>query len=198
MQNLALCLIKLDRLDEAARLQQRVLEIGERQLGPLHPNVLRALHNMAYIHFLQGDHADAQPLCELAITGREKILGKDSLETYGSVELLGVIYFRRGELEEAQTILRRAIKGFRSQSSGAASGVLQMFRALDWLAQVCEARGDVEQAKLCYEEALEGHFQALGRKHPTTKKNLRSLQELLEKVGEVGEAEMVGRRFGDV
>lgn len=72
MQNLALCMIKLKRLDEAAQLQQHVLEIGERQLGSLHPTILRALHNMAYIHFLQDKCADAQPLCELAITGREK------------------------------------------------------------------------------------------------------------------------------
>ncbi|KAL1634772.1 hypothetical protein SLS56_002174 [Neofusicoccum ribis] len=198
VQSLALCLIKLDRLDEAARLQQRVLEIGERQLGSLHPTILRALHNMAYIHFLQGKHADAQPLCELAITGREKILGKENLETYGSVELLGAIYFRRGELEDAQNILRRAVKGLRSQSSGMGSGVLSLFRALDWMAQVCEARGDDAQARICYEEALEGHLQALGPMHPTAKKNLQRLQELLERVGDVSEMEKVGRRFDNV
>lgn len=199
MRNLATCLIKLDRLEEAAQLQQHVLEIGERQLGSLHPTVLRALHNMAYIYFLQDKQADAQPLCELAIAGREKILGKDNLETFGSIELLGVIYFRQGMHEEAQNILRRAIKGFCMQSGGPSSGILPLFRALDWLAQVCEARGDYAQAIQHYKEALEGHLRVLSPTHPTTKKKYKSLQEALEKFGGIARGlENLRRKFAVV
>ncbi len=51
---------------EAEPLYQRSLAIGEKTLGPEHPQVAMSLNNLAGLYRAQGQHAEAEPLYQRA------------------------------------------------------------------------------------------------------------------------------------
>ena len=68
---------KAGKYAEAIPLQQRVLAILEKVLGPDDANVATALKNLAILYRVQGRYADAEPLFKRSLAIREKALGPD-------------------------------------------------------------------------------------------------------------------------
>jgi tetratricopeptide (TPR) repeat protein len=58
----AAALRKARKYSEAVLLEQQVLAIREKQLGPDHPNVALSLFNLADLYRTQGHYADAESL----------------------------------------------------------------------------------------------------------------------------------------
>ena len=48
--------------DDAEPLHKRALEIREKALGPVHPDVASSLNNLASLYKDQGKYEDAEPL----------------------------------------------------------------------------------------------------------------------------------------
>ena len=61
----------------AEPLFERALAIGEKALGPDHPDVATSLNNLAELYRAQGAYARAEPLYERALAIWEKALGPD-------------------------------------------------------------------------------------------------------------------------
>mmetsp|Transcript_4240 Transcript_4240/g.13993 ORF Transcript_4240/g.13993 Transcript_4240/m.13993 type:complete len:96 (+) Transcript_4240:346-633(+) len=61
----------------AKPLYERAIEIGEKTLGPNHPNLAIRLNNLAGLLEAQGLYTQAKPLYERAIEIDEKALGPD-------------------------------------------------------------------------------------------------------------------------
>jgi tetratricopeptide (TPR) repeat protein len=61
----------------ATEVAQRALELGERELGPNHPDVAQSLNNLAELYRAQGQYAQAEPLYKQALAMRQKSLGPD-------------------------------------------------------------------------------------------------------------------------
>src|SRR3989440_4969588 len=60
---------------EAESLYQRAIAIGEKVLGPEHPNLASGLNNLAGLYRDRGKHEEAEPLYRRALAILEKVLG---------------------------------------------------------------------------------------------------------------------------
>jgi tetratricopeptide (TPR) repeat protein len=62
---------------EAEPLHRRAIAIGEKALGPEHPDFATRLNNLAGLYRATGRHAEAEPLYERALAIGEKALPPD-------------------------------------------------------------------------------------------------------------------------
>src|SRR5262245_1890562 len=72
-------------------LYKRALAIGEKVLGPNHPNVAGALSNLAALYVDQRRHADAEPLHKRALAIGEKVLGPNHPNVAKALSNLAVL-----------------------------------------------------------------------------------------------------------
>ena len=77
------------RYAEAEPLYKRALAIREKALGPDHPDVAKALNNLAVLYQKQGRYAEAEPLYKRALAIREKALGPDHPDVATDAEQSG-------------------------------------------------------------------------------------------------------------
>jgi len=63
------------RYTEAEGCYLRAIAIGEKALGPEHPNLATRLNNLGLLYWNQGKYEEAEPLYQRAITIYEKALG---------------------------------------------------------------------------------------------------------------------------
>jgi tetratricopeptide (TPR) repeat protein len=66
---------------EAELLYQRTIAIGEKVLGPEHPNLAIRLNNLANLYQDQGKYGEAEPLYRRSLSIFEKVLGKGHRST---------------------------------------------------------------------------------------------------------------------
>jgi CHAT domain-containing protein len=90
-----------------------VLTIREQGLGPNHPDVARALRELAYLIQITGDRDAARSLNERAIRIFEKTFGPDNPEMVTSLGGLAFIEWESGRPNLALPMLIRAITGAR-------------------------------------------------------------------------------------
>ena len=77
----AAALHRAGRISEAIPLAQQVLAIREKQLGPDHPDVEKAINDLAQAYHDQGRFMDAEPLFRRALAMQEKALGPEHPST---------------------------------------------------------------------------------------------------------------------
>src|SRR5262245_66595533 len=73
-------------------LYKRALAIGEKVLGPNHPNVAGALSNLAALYVDQRRHADAEPLHKRALAIGEKVLGPNHPNVANDLNNLALLF----------------------------------------------------------------------------------------------------------
>ena len=81
MANLAVTYWNQGRWDEAAGLQEKVLEARSRLLGKEHPDTLRAMANLAGTYRNQGRWDEAAGLEEKVLEATIRLLGKEHPDT---------------------------------------------------------------------------------------------------------------------
>jgi tetratricopeptide (TPR) repeat protein len=82
------------RYSEAISLEQRVLAIQEKTLGPENPNVATSLNTQLYTS--QGQYANAEPLYKRSLVIKEKVLGPDHPDVAVSLNGLAELYRMQG------------------------------------------------------------------------------------------------------
>lgn len=144
---------------QAQATAQRVLEVYEESLGPVHPLVADALTNLGLFHLVRGDYAEAKALLERALVIREQTQGTlhsqmaDLLSNIGSVEL------RLGDSVRAVELFERAL-AIREASLEPDHPAL--CAALGNLAAAHHERGEDELATSLFERAVESCERGLG------------------------------------
>jgi tetratricopeptide (TPR) repeat protein len=94
---------------EAEPLYGRAIAIGEKTLGPEHPDLAIWLNNLAGLYRDTGRFAEAEPLYGRAIAIGEKTLGPEHPTLAAQLNNLATLYRDTGRLAEAEPLLRRAI-----------------------------------------------------------------------------------------
>lgn len=112
LYNLAILRRRQGRVDEAAQLYHRALEIREREEGPNHPEVATTLNNLAGLEAARGNYDAAQPLLERALAIRETALGPEHPLTAQSLNNLALLYAARGNAAAAEPLYQRALAIF--------------------------------------------------------------------------------------
>ena len=90
-----------------AALQAR-LAIGEKALGPDHPDVGIRLNNLAQLYHGQGRYAEAEPLYKRGLAITEKALGPDHPDVGIRLNNLALLYHDQGRYAEAEPLYKRA------------------------------------------------------------------------------------------
>lgn len=103
---LAPILHALERDGEARELLRHAIPILERELGPSHPEVASAWHNLGAA--LSGNEAEAA--YRRALAAKEEALGPDHPSVALTLNNVAVAARRRGALDEAEALYRRAIE----------------------------------------------------------------------------------------
>jgi tetratricopeptide (TPR) repeat protein len=109
LYNLAILRRQQGRLDEAAQLYRRGLQLRERKQGPNHPDVATILNNLAALEAARGRYETAQPLLERALTIRQTGLGDEHILTAESMNNLALLYAAQGNATAAEPLYQRAI-----------------------------------------------------------------------------------------
>jgi CHAT domain-containing protein len=96
---------------EAEPLYKRALAIGEKALGPDHPDVSIRLNNLALLYQNQARYADAGPLYRRALAIAEKALGPDHPDVSTDLSNLAALYFSQDDWARAADYWRRSTSG---------------------------------------------------------------------------------------
>lgn len=176
----------------AARpLLERALSIGERALGPDHPDIARSLNNFGYLLQEQGDFASARPHYERALAIREKVLGPEHPDTAQSLSNLGTLLRAQDDFAGARPYCERAL-AIREKALGPDHP--DTAQSLNNLGVLLLAQGEFASARPYCERALAITEKALGPDHPVTATSLQNLGDLQRARGEVAVAKAYHER----
>ncbi|PWT99063.1 MAG: hypothetical protein C5B53_05870 [Candidatus Melainabacteria bacterium] len=94
---------------DAENLYNRILNLREAEAGPLDPNLVGDLNNLAGVLCVQGKFQTAEPLVERAVEMIEKLEPGDSLKLADSLNTLAGIYYQQDKYDQCETLLSRAL-----------------------------------------------------------------------------------------
>jgi tetratricopeptide (TPR) repeat protein len=177
MNNHAMALLDLGRLDEAKSEMTKVYEERKRQLGKEHPWTLWALCYLAKINIELGALSEAEEMLTWGIAAGERSLSKDHLGVLMGRGELGRVYARQGKLDIAEKLSVETIDLI-EKSRGAAHP--DCVYGLWKLTQLYQLKDDKAKAIKTCERALVNADMRIGRSHPLTQKLedlLRNLQD---------------------
>lgn len=163
--NLAIALLQLGRLDEAAAEHRRVLDARRRSLGADHPDVATSLNNLAVASYLAGDFAASERSLLEALAIWRKALGDGHPEVATAIYNLGDLALELKQIDVAEERYSQALEVWRG-----VFGADHPDLAYAWhgLGHVARERGQKAAARKAYGEALRIREAALGADHPET------------------------------
>lgn len=126
--------------------------------------LLVAIRRIGILYAGQGKLAEAALLHELALRGKEEVLGPKHILTLPveTVASLGNVYMNQGRLAEAEHMIRRALQGFDSMLPPKHASTL---RTVGNLGMVYKKQGKLADAELLFEQVLQEMEETLGPKH---------------------------------
>jgi CHAT domain-containing protein/tetratricopeptide (TPR) repeat protein len=164
----------------------QALDIREKALGSMHPDVAKSAHNLALLYQMQGAYAKAEPLLVRALNIQENALGAMHPNVAKELNNLALLYKAQGLYEKAREMCLRALdineKALGREHPDVASN-------LNNLAQLYQIQGAYEAAESLYVRSLDITEKALGTKHPDLAKTLNNLALLYKTKGAYGKAE---------
>ena len=160
---------------EAEPLFQRAIAIGEKDLGPEHPDLATGLNNLAELYRATGRYAEAEPLYQRAIAIGEKTLGPDHPDLATRLNNLADLYRATGRYAEAEPLYQRAI-AIGEKTLGPDHPDLAIW--LNNLAGLYRATGRYAEAEPLFQRAIAIGEKTLGPEHPDLANRLNNLAEL--------------------
>jgi tetratricopeptide (TPR) repeat protein len=103
---LAYYLKQVAQYAEAEPLYERAIAIGEKTLGPEHPDLAIMLNNLALLYSVQGKYDEAEPLLKRAFAIDEKALGPEDPGLAIDLNNLAELYLNQGKYAEAEPLFK--------------------------------------------------------------------------------------------
>jgi len=135
----------------AARHLESALRLRRGQLGDLHPDTLISRNTWNALLMDRGDHKEAEPLLQPALTDCRNELGTDHPETLRAQYILGRFYCDQAQLAPAESILRENLAA-RRRVLGAAH--VETLQTMNGLATLLKLKGRIPDAVGVLREAL--------------------------------------------
>ena len=190
---------------EAESLQQRVVAIHEKTLGPENPVTATSISNLGNVLHLQGRFAEAEKIHRRALATREKVLGPDHPDVATSLNNLANTLLEQGKDEqlapseararsraggqvftETENLFRRAMN-IQERALGAEHPALA--NTMNNLGSLLDQRGRFQDSEPLERHALAIFEKSLGSLHPDAAAALTSLAVSLDRQGKIVEAE---------
>ncbi len=176
---------------EAEPLLERAIAIGEKTLGPEHPDLATRLNNLAQLYQDTGRHAEAEPLYERALAIGEKTLGPEHPTLAAQLNNLASLYHDTGRLAEAEPLYERAL-AIGEKTLGPEHPTLAV--QLNNLTLLYQDTGRHAEAEPLMQRARAIDEKALGPDHPAVARDLNNLATLYQDTGRHAEAEPLMQR----
>ncbi|KAL4860899.1 hypothetical protein BDV12DRAFT_86385 [Aspergillus spectabilis] len=127
--------------------------------------LLFAVHMLGIMYQDQGRINEANQLFQLALHGRESLLGADHANTLASANNLAILYRTQGKLHEAATLFTR-VRDSRERTLGCEHP--STIRVVLNLGNVYADQNKLEEAKRMYKRVLEYRLREFGAEHSLT------------------------------
>jgi tetratricopeptide (TPR) repeat protein len=110
MNNLAIVYGDEGKKAQALALDQEVLEIRRRVLGPEHPDTLLTMSNLAFDYDSEGKHAQALALDREVLDIQRRVLGPRHPNTLLTLDHLASAYIKEGRFAQGEDLYRQGLK----------------------------------------------------------------------------------------
>lgn len=102
MNNLAVCLLNENKVDDGQSILSNLFELQKIQLGAFHPLTLSTFSNISVLLSNQGKHEDAEEICAHVLESRRQVLGYSHQDTLQSLEDLCNLLMTQNKNESAE------------------------------------------------------------------------------------------------
>ena len=175
----------------AEPLMSRALAIWEVSLGPEHPNVARAVNNLAELLRDTNRLDEAEPFYRRVIEIFEANDPDKQPNYAGALNNLAGLLQATNRLDEAEPLYRRALA---IDEASFGPDHPNVARDLNNLAGLLYAKNRLDEAEPLYRRALAIDEASFGPDHPEVATDLNNLAELLRETNRLEEAEPLYRR----
>jgi CHAT domain-containing protein/Tfp pilus assembly protein PilF len=199
--------LRKGQIAEAETLQEQVLAIHERTLGPNNATTANSMSNLGFVYTIQGKYVEAEKLYRRSLAVREAVLGPDHPDVAVNLNNLAKVLMELGKDEQIGRSEARA-RARTGGGVGATTEIEAMFQralaiqdrtlgrnhpstalTLNNYGGMLSLRGDYAQAEQLQRAALATMEQVFGEQHPDTAAVLTSLSLSLDRQGKIAEAE---------
>ena len=191
LSNLGLLLHDTNRIEEAAALMRRALEINKASYGEKHPTVAIGLNNLAMLLKATNRIEEAEPLMRGALEINKASYGEHHPAVARDLNNLGMLLQDTNRIEEAEPLMRRALE-INKASYGEKHPTVAI--GLNNLAMLLKATNRIEEAAALMRRALEIDEASYGEHHPAVARDLNNLATLLKATNRIEEAAALMRR----
>jgi serine/threonine protein kinase len=188
--------VELGLYPRAESLRRRTVDIRRRTLGPLNPDTLKSMNDLAWTLFEQQAHLDeAEKLQREALDIARHTLGPNDVKTLKVMRDLAGTLLIEGRYAESEKLMRNAL--------GAQRHILGPYHrdtmmSINNLGSVLREEGRYAEAEKLQREALDIHDRVFGRNNPRTLTTMNNLAWTLEWQGQYAEAEKLYREALDI
>jgi CHAT domain-containing protein/Tfp pilus assembly protein PilF len=166
---------------EAFSQAERALTLAEQALQPTHPDLARALSNLAALCQVRGDYWRAEQYLRRTLAIYEQTLDPDHPDIAAVLNNLATLYYATKEYDCAEPLLRRVLTIYRNAWGPEHPDVATV---LNNLAALYGVTGDYHQAEQLHRQALEIRRKMLPPTHPDLAQSLNNLASVYESLGE--------------
>ncbi|KAK4208315.1 hypothetical protein QBC37DRAFT_79701 [Rhypophila decipiens] len=196
----------MGRLDDAARVQNELVQICRTHLGPFHPDTLRAVGELGRVYQHQGKYTDARQLQEAVLDNMKKLLPDNHEYTVDLMDRLGSTQHKFWDFEKAYRLHSAAARGMEKRHGPTHARTLEakenMCRAVVMLGnEALEAAPDLikevltvrKQALKIMQEVHDKRKADLGKENPYTLLAKVNLAIVMGAAGRLHDAEELVR-----
>ena len=171
---------------EAEILQIKVLDKRNEILGGEHPDIIRAMENLASTNRDLGKYTEAEKLDIKVLDARNRILGVEHPDTINAMANLAETYRKLGKYRDAEK-LEMQVLDLRNEILGVEHP--DIIRAMENLASTNQDLGKYTEAEKLIIKVLNARNRILGVEHPDTIYAMANLATTYRNLGKYTEAE---------
>ena len=194
--NLALCLLRQHRFDEAAETSGRAVRGLETSFGPDHPRTLQIATNHAVVTSYTGDREGALDLLRDIERRMAKTMDLGHGELRSNLASQANMLIAMERWTEAAEPLRRLLDYADPSEGDGEVGEPQRMRFAALYGQALSKSGRLQDGERWLEESLAFHLETFGAEHRKTVGTWRRLEEHYRRAGAEDEAERWRRQLG--
>ena len=166
--------LEMGNHEEAEDFFRNALEIGDRSLGPEHPDLILLLNDLTRLYLKQSAYAEAEPLL-LRLLEMKRSKGEDRPEVATVLASLATVRQALGRHESAEQLWRRVLD---IRERTLAPNHFATATALEHLGSTCAARGKIPEALAVFQRALTIRERTLGSDHASLRVSRERIADL--------------------
>ena len=170
------------KMDQAAAMEEKILEGRKRILGDEHLQTLITMNNLAETLRHQSNLNRAAAIGEKVLEARKRILGEEHPDTLTTMNNLALTLLQQGNFDRAATMGEMVLEARKRILGEEHPDTLQ---SMGNIALTLHKQGNVDRAAAMEEKVLDARKRILGEEHPDTLLSMGNLAASLRLQGKL-------------